>query len=104
MTYAILRHQTFDIRVIIRRGLQYIMLKRVLQVLLVLPAAALLISLITQSQTKVADALWRNSLSLGLILFFGSVLVLRSSLTRWLDKRFFREAYDGERYTAHSHG
>lgn len=96
-TYAILRHQTFDVYVAVRRGLQYMMLKRVLQALLVLPGIILIISLTTQSQSTVADALWRNRMSLGLILFFGSVLVLRSRLTRWLNKRFYREAYDGNK-------
>lgn len=95
-TYAILRHQTFDIYVVIRRSLQYKMLRRVLQALVVFPAAVLLVSLITQSQMTVADALWRNRLSLGLVVLFGSTLALRSSLGHWLDKRFFREVYNGE--------
>lgn len=96
-TYAILKHQIFDIQVAIRRGLQYVMFKRVLQALLVLPGVTLLTSLITQSQTTVADALWRNRLSLILILFLGLVLAFRSTLIRWLDRRFFREPYDGEK-------
>jgi tRNA A-37 threonylcarbamoyl transferase component Bud32 len=91
--YAILKHRVFDIHLVIRRGLQYIMLKRVLQVVLLLPALALVVSLIGNSQLTVADALWHNRSSILLIVLFGAVLRFRLPLRRWLDRRFFREAY-----------
>jgi serine/threonine protein kinase len=87
-TYAVLKHRAFNISVVIHRGLQWLMLKGVLQTLVVLPGAGLLFTLVTNSQRTVAEALWHNTISLSMVLLFGSMLVFRPRLTSWLERRF----------------
>jgi hypothetical protein len=93
--YAILRHRLFDIRVIIRQGLQYAMARNAL--LFLSPA------LLTMF---VADVLFRGDEPLGLILRErGSIYISLAALAaflhvrrqqwlRALDRRFFREQYN----------
>ena len=90
-TYAVLMHKTFDIDVAIGRGLQYLLLRGVLESASVLPVTALVISLVGNSQATVADALWHNPGSVAMLTFLAVVLVFRGRLRRWLDQRFPRE-------------
>jgi eukaryotic-like serine/threonine-protein kinase len=95
--YAILRHRLFDIRVIIRQGLQYAIARNAL--LFVSPA------LLTMF---VADVLLRRGEPLGLILRErGSIYISLAALAaflhvrrqqwlRVLDRRFFREQYNAQ--------
>jgi eukaryotic-like serine/threonine-protein kinase len=95
--HAILRHRLFDIRVIIRQGLQYAMARNAL---LFLSPALLMIF--------VADVLLRGDEPLGLILRErGSIYISLAALAaflhvrrqqwlRALDRRFFREQYNAQ--------
>lgn len=95
--YAILRHRLFDVRVIIRNGLQYAVARGVL--LYLVPAAA---------ATLVLDLLLHKDLTLGVLLsqrgwLYGVVISLaflvhvkRQSWVGALDRRFFREHYDAQ--------
>jgi len=95
--YAILRHRLFDIRVIIRQGLQYAIARNAL--LIVSPA------LLTMF---LADVLLRGDEPLGLILRErGSIYISLAALAtflhvrrqqwlRALDRRFFREQYNAQ--------
>jgi len=47
---AILKHRLFDIHVVLRRGLQYLVARNVLRFILALPALAVLYSLVTKRQ------------------------------------------------------
>jgi hypothetical protein len=40
VAYAVLRHRVFDVRMVIRRGLQYLFARRALQALVAVPAIA----------------------------------------------------------------
>jgi len=95
--YAIIRHRVFDITVVVRRGLQYLLAKNALRVLLFLPVAGLLAGVAMHPDQSVGSLLRTNSVYLYLI---GAALVslkFRAQLSRWVDRRFFREAYDRER-------
>jgi hypothetical protein len=95
--YAILRHRLFDVRVLIRQGVQYALARRVLAS--VVPALAIVLT---------ADALWHQDQTLAgflkrrgwAYLAVGALaLVARAGRRQWLhrlDRHFFREQYDAQ--------
>jgi eukaryotic-like serine/threonine-protein kinase len=95
--YAILRHRLFDIRVIIRRGLQYALARRVL--LSSVPALGLILlgDLLLHRQPLVEVLRLRGWMygALG-----GLAVVAQARRQQWLttlDRHFFRERYDAQR-------
>ena len=95
--YAIIKHHVFDITFVVRRGLRYLLAKNALRFLLAAPIAGLAYGLIAPRDQPLGQLLWSNSLYLYLIVAAIASLRFRRELTRWLDRRFFREAYDRER-------
>jgi hypothetical protein len=98
MAYAILRHQVFDIHVIVRLGLRYAAARGVL--LSIVPAAALALALdvsIHRSQPVRAIAAERGLLYLALGAGALALHLNRKSWMETLDRRFFRERYDAYR-------
>jgi eukaryotic-like serine/threonine-protein kinase len=95
--YAILRHRLFDIRVIIRHGVQYALARRVLASLV--PAIAVLLGV---------DVLLHRDQSLSSLLSnrgwvylapIALALIARARRRQWLnslDRRFFREQYNAQ--------
>ena len=96
VAYAVVRHRVFDVRVAIRRGIQYLLAKRALQVLLAFPSAALLFTLLTHRRETIQELATGTKGYLFWLLALGLSLRFRSPLARWLDQRFFREQYDRE--------
>jgi eukaryotic-like serine/threonine-protein kinase len=95
--YAIIKHRVFDITLVVRRGLQYLLAKNALRALLLLPAAGLAYGLFVHRDEPIGRLLLTNSPYLYLMVGALVSLRFRARLTRWLDSRFFREAYDRER-------
>jgi GAF domain-containing protein len=95
--YAIIKHHVFDITFVVRRGLQYLLAKNALRLLLALPIVGLAYGLIAHRDQPLGQFLRTNSVYLYLIVAALLSLRFRSQLTRWLDRRFFREAYDRQR-------
>ena len=95
--YAIIKHRVFDITVVVRRGLQYLLAKNALRALLLLPVGALAYGVIVHRDQPLGALLLSNSVYLYLIVAAVVSLRFRTQLSRWLDRRFFREAYDRER-------
>lgn len=94
--YAILKHKVFDISVVIRLGIQYLLAKNVLQVVLALPVIGLLYSVAINPHRTIAEFLFQNRIYSGLVVLSALSLQFRTPLRHWIDRRFFREAYDGE--------
>ncbi len=94
--YAIYKHRMFDIRVVVRQGVRYILAKSVLQTVLALPALGLLVALIRNAHKTIADAFLNNVSFIVLLALLAAVLKFRVPLRRWLDRRFFRETYHQE--------
>ncbi len=99
IAYAIVRHQVIPVSLILRRSLQYLLAKNALRLLLALPLAGLALSLYAQRHRTLADLLFRNS-----FWFYASLLAAvalglayRYNLRDWLDRRFFREAYQQDK-------
>jgi hypothetical protein len=94
--YAVLKHRAFDINVVIRRGLQHLFAKQALRVILALPLAGLLYTVIANRNLPLVAILTGNPLLLLLIAAAGLSLKFRRQLIHWIDRRFFREAYSQE--------
>jgi len=98
LTYAVLRHRIFDVRVIIRQGLQYAVARRALLAFVPLMAALLMADLMSHRQQTAGQMLGER----GWIYFVvaGLAIVAHSQQNNWLaalDRRFFRERYDAQR-------
>jgi phosphoserine phosphatase RsbU/P len=96
LAYVIVVHKAMGVGVALRQGLQYAFAKngvRALQILLVIAVAFAAVEILS-------DPSHGRLLKVGVILV-GIILVLRirkfaDQLRAWLDRRFFREAYDAE--------
>ena len=95
--YAIIKHRVFEINVVVRRGLQYLLARHVLQILFTLPLIALTYTIISNRNQTISDIVSHNPIYLSLIAIAGIGLRFRKQLTDRIDRRFFREAYDQER-------
>ena len=93
--YVIVVHRAMDVRVAVRQGLQYLLARggvRVFQIALLVAATIAATTLLT-----VNTGFWQLALVVG-----GLVVVAIASrrfsdrLGRWVDRRFFREAYEAD--------
>ncbi len=100
---AVWKEQLFDVRVIVRRGLQYLFARTALRALLVLPVALLVFSIFRNPDRTVGQMLTQGSgwLNIVWIAAIGAALQSRQRLQTALDRRFFREAYEQEQVLAH---
>lgn len=96
VAYAAVRHRVFDVRVVIRRSLQYILAKRALQALTAVPIVALAITSLMQRDRTLAELLSDNTTYVFWICAAGIALMVRRPVALWLDRKFFREEYDRE--------
>jgi len=98
IAYAILRHRVFDVSVVIRRGLQYALARRVVVSLLPAAAVLLLLDVVVHREQTIGAVVWQRG---WLYAAVGAVaLVARRQQRHWLDaldRRFFRERYNAER-------
>ncbi len=99
IAYAIARHQVIPVSLILRRSLQYLLAKNALRLLLALPLIGLALTVYLNRHRTLADLLFRNS-----FWFYASLLAAvalglayRYNLRDWLDRRFFREAYQQDK-------
>jgi hypothetical protein len=96
--YAVLRHRLFDVRVIVRQGLQYAMARGVLLSALPLLAAAFLLDIFIHRQESLATVMAARGFTYAA--FASVTAILYSKRQRWLDRidcRFFRERHDTQR-------
>jgi len=96
--YAVVRHRLLGINVVVRRGVQYLFAKNVLRLVLLVPILVIAFSVISNPHRTIAQVLFRNSIYFYVFLTITAALSLRfrKQLTSWVDRRFFREAYDSE--------
>ncbi|HEV2763665.1 MAG TPA: serine/threonine-protein kinase, partial [Pyrinomonadaceae bacterium] len=97
--YAIVRHQVIPVSLIVRRSVQYLLAKNALRLLLALPVAGLLLSVLADPDRTLSDILLRNSVYFYLLALAAVALTLvyRRRLGEWVDRKFFREHYDREK-------
>src|SRR5262249_22778213 len=94
MAYVILVDRAMDVRVVVRLGLQYLLARGSVRAAQVALSVLVIAAIATMSvATRPALRVVMVSAALGLVLAIqGYADVLR----RFIDKRFFREAYDAE--------
>ncbi len=95
MAYVIVVQRAMDVRVALRQGLQYALAKngvRVLQVLAILVVTLTALALIGQNRDRPQKII---VIAIGLLAIF-SIRRLTEMVGAWIDRRFFREAYDAE--------
>jgi len=96
--YAVLKHDILDVGFMVRRGLQYLMARGVLQVVLFVP---LVVFVVANRDRTVADIVLHVPIErphyVLLAVLAVAALRYRETLNRWLDRKFFREAYEEER-------
>jgi GAF domain-containing protein len=95
---AVWKEQLFDIRVLVRRGLQYLFAKVALRALLALPIALLVFSILLNPNRTIVQILTQGSGWLNVVWIGAAAAALywRRRLQAWLDRRFFREDYQQE--------
>jgi sigma-B regulation protein RsbU (phosphoserine phosphatase) len=96
LAYVIIVHRAMDVRVVIRQGLQYALAKNSIWVLQILLLCSVLFGLVWFVQNT-------RETNLGIVLFFvvgvGSFFLIgkvADKIKTWIDKKFFREAYNAE--------
>jgi hypothetical protein len=96
--YAIVRHQVIPVKLIIRRGLQYLLAKNALRLLIALPVIGLALSIIANRERRLSEILLGSSLYFYVfIAAIALALVFRKRLGEWVDRKFFRESYNQEK-------
>jgi eukaryotic-like serine/threonine-protein kinase len=96
--YAILRHRLFDVRVIIRRGLQYALARGVLLSVPPVTAGLLAVDLLLHGHEPLFVVLKaRGWLYGGIAAATALAYLQRTSWLSSLDRRFFRDKYDAHR-------
>jgi tRNA A-37 threonylcarbamoyl transferase component Bud32 len=94
--YAILTRRVYDVSVVVRRSLRYLLARRALSIILLLPTIALVYRIGSQPDQTIRQLIFAQPLSLALIALVSISLVYRRQMQTWLDRRFFREQYDRE--------
>lgn len=96
VAHAVVSHRMFDITVVVRRGLQYLMARRALQAAVVLPLAALVYTVANNRHLTIAELATETGGYLYWLAAAALMLRFRGPIQLWLDRRFFREEYDRE--------
>jgi tRNA A-37 threonylcarbamoyl transferase component Bud32 len=95
LTYAVAVHRVFAPATVIRRSVQYALARKTLAVLAMLPAIALIASFVKNRDMTIGMLV--SGRPLFYLLTTAALIAAiryRDAERRWLDRRFFREAYD----------
>ena len=96
-TYAVIAHRVVGVEVVIRQGLRYLLARNVLRGAIFLPIVLVGLRVVSNPDRTVSQILFDNPFYSALALAAAFALFVRDRLQRWLDRRFFRDAHDGER-------
>lgn len=98
--YAIRKYQVFDIQVVIRQGLQYVLARSSLSFLISLPVLALLVGLMRHFQITFGVEQRERAVLAALLAASILAFFVRKSLFGWLDRSFHREKHQPEELLA----
>ena len=98
MAYVIVVQRAMDVSVVVRQGVQYLLARgsvRVLQIAVSIAVFWMVMTMRPGGIVPIVPAVQAGFVLLGV----GAIMVIRrfaERLGRWVDRRFFREAYDAE--------
>ena len=95
LVYAVGVARVLGPRIVLRRSLQYALANRTLTVLTILPAAALIVSLVRNPEARIREVI--TSVYMVLLAISVAAFTYRERARQWLDQRFFREEYDARK-------
>jgi tRNA A-37 threonylcarbamoyl transferase component Bud32 len=100
--YVVIRHRVLGIQVVIRRGLQYLLARQVLRLVIVFPLVIVLFEIVRNPNRSAADLVLHSSW-----IFYAGVtatasisLRYRRVMADWVDRRFFRASLEREQALA----
>jgi eukaryotic-like serine/threonine-protein kinase len=82
VAYAVVKHRLFDIKVVVRRGLQYLLARRLLQIFLALPIVALAYAVFRNRDRTIAELLTGNAMNVVFIAMLTASVRFRDPLRR----------------------
>jgi hypothetical protein len=94
--YAVRKHRIFGIDVVLRLGGKYLLAKGVVNALAWTPAVALVYAIVSNPTLTVGELFSRYSIYLYLFIAAVAALKYRGTVTEWIDRKFFRDAYSRE--------
>lgn len=94
--YAVVRHRVLDIKLVVRRGVQYLLARRALQAAATVPFFALAIIVVRNRDLTLGELATETQGYLYWLVLAALVLRFRETIGLWLDRRFFREQHDRE--------
>ena len=97
--YAIVWDRVIRVSFVIRRGLQYLLAKNALRLFLILPILGVVWNIAANPNSTLSEILFNNSFAFYLFIAIAVAvgLLMRSHLSVWIDRRFFREQYNQEK-------
>ena len=96
VAYGIATERLFDVEVVVRRGIKYLLARGLLRTVIVVQWTALTYILATHADMTIRDALVGNAWLILLLAVTALSLQYQRPLAAWIDRRFFREALDRE--------
>lgn len=102
MAYVIVVERAMDVRLVVRQGIQYLLARGTIRVMQVAASAWIIVA---AAESRIGPGLvvppWLRLLLVAIALAGVFVIgAFAERLRRWVDRRFFREAYDAERILA----
>jgi tRNA A-37 threonylcarbamoyl transferase component Bud32/GAF domain-containing protein len=94
--YAVVKHQVLDVRVVVRRGVHYLLARNVLRVLVALPAIALVVDVALDPNRTVRQLFFDSWPRLLLLVLAGLALRYHAELGAFVDRVFFRDTVNAE--------
>ena len=95
--YALVRHELFGIRLVIRRSIQYALARNALLWMLAVPVLGLAWTVWANPDVTLRGLLSAGTPHFYLLLMIGASLLMRERLLASIDRRFFRDVRDRER-------
>ena len=98
--YAIIRHQVIPVRVILRRGVRYLLVSRGFIIVQALVVFLILSFLLTGARLEFIDQYGPRAdivaTMLATALAIGALTIVNQQVLPIIDRRFFRDAYDAQ--------
>jgi phosphoserine phosphatase RsbU/P len=96
LAYVVIVDRALDLKVVVRSGVRYALARGTVILLAVLAVVAL-VQLYSRAEQNFMSGPGKAATLIGFLALVGVVVKGRQSATQWVDRRFFREAYDREK-------